>query len=99
MPDWASPHWSASKVQPNPEVIQIWGTGTPVERKISAVFAESLHARWRSTTMVMLSELLLLPLGSAGPAAAALNLCGKAIRDNITSGQGRWTQMKYVLRN
>lgn len=48
--------------------------------------------------MVMLSELLLLPPGSAGP-VAALNLCGKAIRDNITSGQGRWTQMKYVLRN
>lgn len=48
--------------------------------------------------MVMLSELLLLPLGSAGP-VATLNLCGKAIRDNMTSAQGRWTQMKHVLRN
>lgn len=48
--------------------------------------------------MVMVSELLLLLLGSAGP-VVALNLCGKAIRDNITSGQGLGTQMKYVLRN
>lgn len=46
--------------------------------------------------MAMLSELLLL--GSAAP-IAALNLCGEAIRDNMTSGQGRWTQIKYVLRN
>lgn len=31
MPDWASPQWTASKVQPNPEVIQIWGRGPTID--------------------------------------------------------------------